>query len=250
MRLGYFGGSFDPPHRAHLLAAELARQQFSLDRVLLAPTGRQPFKTGGAQAPFADRLHMVGLLCEGHPGLEASAIDGPLPGGEPNYTVDTLRRLRASLPTSQLPISQLPAAPLVPSPASFPAKTPRANTLAADAPGYAFSAPAGTAVGPEIFAIVGADAFQGLRHWRDSAELLRLAQWIVISRPGFALETGSLHLTPAQQAAVHLLPGLDEQLSATELRRRLHAGQDCHTLLPPAVLAYLEAGNLYRGLCT
>ena len=220
MRVGYFGGSFDPPHRAHLLAAELARQRFSLQRVLLAPTGRQPLKTGGAEAPFPDRLRMVELLCEGHPGLEASAIDGPLPGGEPNYTVDTLRRLRASL-------------------ATLPESSPR------PAPGPAL--PTDAKAGPEIFVIVGADAFLGLRQWRGSAELLRLAPWVVISRPGFTLESESLHLAPAQRDAVHLLPELDDRLSATELRRRLHAGEDCRTLIPPGVLAYLEARNLYRN---
>lgn len=214
MRVGYFGGSFDPPHRAHLLAAELARQRFALDRVLLAPTGRQPLKTGGAQAPFADRLHMVELLCEGHPGLEASALDGPRPDGEPNYTVDTLRRLRLLLESS---------------PHSPPLAPPRAATA------------------PELFAIVGADAFLGLPNWRDPAELLRLAQWIVISRPGFALHTVTVGLTPAQRSAVHLLAGLHEPLSATELRHRLHAGQDCRTLIPPGVLSYLEAKDLYRG---
>ena len=219
MRVGYFGGSFDPPHRAHLLAAELARQRFSLERVLLAPTGRQPLKTGGAEAPFPDRLRMVELLCEGHPGLEASAIDGPLPDGEPNYTIDTLRRLRMAL-----------AAPPQPLPRPAPDRALPTDALS----------------GPEIFAIVGADAFLGLQQWRDSAQLLRLAQWVVISRPGFSLEGESLPLTPSQRAAVHVLPDLDDRLSATELRRRLHAGEDCRTLIPPGVLAYLEARNLYR----
>lgn len=213
MRIGYFGGSFDPPHRAHLLAAILAQGSFGLDHVLLAPTGRQPLKTAGAAAPFADRLRMVQLLCEGHPGLLASAIDGPHPDGEPNYTVDTLRALRASLHTS------LPG--------------PSLSQAGADTP-------------PELFAIVGADAFLGLPHWRDPAELLRLAQWVVISRPGFALDAEALHLTPTQRSAVHLLPGLRENLSATGLRRRLHDNEDCRTLIPPKVLAYLQAHNLYR----
>ena len=203
MRVGYFGGSFDPPHRAHLLAAELARRSFALDVVLLAPTGRQPLKSGGAQAPFPDRLRMVELLCGGHPGLEASAVDGPRLAGEPNYTIDTLRRLRSEL-------------------------------------GAAASG------APELFAIAGADAFLGLRQWREPDELLRLAQWIVISRPGFPLESESLRLTLEQRAAVHLLPGLDERVSATELRRRLHAGEDCRHLIPEDVLQYLEAQNLYR----
>ena len=97
MRVGYFGGSFDPPHRGHLAVALAARKRFALDVVLLAPTGRQPFKAEGAWAPYADRLRMTALLCGGHEGLEASEADGPMPDGSPNYTVDTLRRLRGGL---------------------------------------------------------------------------------------------------------------------------------------------------------
>lgn len=201
MRLGYFGGSFDPPHRAHLLAACLARDRFSLDHVLLAPTGRQPLKAQGAEAPFADRLRMVELLCAGETALQASALDGPRPDGEPNYTADTLRRLRASLATS--------------------------------------------ATTPEIFAIVGADAFLSMSHWREPEALFRLAQWIVISRPGFALDAAALLLSPAWQASVHLLPELAEPVSATSLRHRLRSGEDCRSLIPTAVLDYLKSRNLY-----
>jgi nicotinate-nucleotide adenylyltransferase len=98
MRVGLFGGSFDPPHLGHLAAAEQVRNQFALDRVLLAPAAIQPLKLGGSHASFADRLRMVELLCEGHPGIEASAIDGPRPDGSPNFTIDTIRRLRHELP--------------------------------------------------------------------------------------------------------------------------------------------------------
>ncbi len=224
MRLGLFGGSFDPPHRAHLQAAALARQHFALDRILLAPTGRQPLKSTGAHAPFPDRLRMTELLCAGQPGLEASAVDGPRPDGEPNYTVDTLRRLRASL--------------------SLPAQIPD-HSAPAQQPALQPASP--TASIPELFVIVGADAFLSMGQWRHPAELLRLAEWIVISRPGFAIESETLRLTPAERAAVHLLPGLHERLSATELRRRLGAGEDCRTLIPPAVLQYLEERHLYRG---
>ena len=98
MRVGYFGGSFDPPHRGHLAVACAARDRFALQRVLLAPTGRQPLKPDGLAAPFADRLHMTALLCAGEPDLEATDVDAPRPDGEANYTVDTLARFRDSLP--------------------------------------------------------------------------------------------------------------------------------------------------------
>ena len=98
MRVGLFGGSFDPPHRGHLAVADAVRDRFALDRVLLAPAAIQPLKPDGANASFAERLHMVELLCEGARGIEASTIDGPQSGGRPNYTIDTLRRLRPELP--------------------------------------------------------------------------------------------------------------------------------------------------------
>jgi nicotinate-nucleotide adenylyltransferase len=101
MRIGYFGGSFDPPHLGHLGVAIAAAESLSLDRVLFAPTGRQPLKTGGASATFHDRLAMVSILCEMQPPtsvprLEASSLDAPHEDGSPNYTVDTLSKLRAT----------------------------------------------------------------------------------------------------------------------------------------------------------
>lgn len=100
MRIGLFGGTFDPPHRGHLAVANAVRERFALDRVLLAPAAVQPLKPDGATASFADRLRMVELLCENQPGLDASAIDGPQPDGLPNYTIETLKRLRATLPAN------------------------------------------------------------------------------------------------------------------------------------------------------
>lgn len=100
MRIAFFGGSFDPPHIGHLHIARAAAQRLGLDRVLLAPTGRQPLKSRHG-APFAQRLRMVQLLVEGEKHLEASAIDAPVSdeaNSPPNYTVDTLARLRPELP--------------------------------------------------------------------------------------------------------------------------------------------------------
>lgn len=104
MRIGYFGGSFDPPHLGHLAVAQAAGAAFELDRVLLAPTGKQPLKPDGPTASFADRLSMVSLLCgvEGSPDqcdLEASALDAPREDATPNYTIDALRKLREEVGT-------------------------------------------------------------------------------------------------------------------------------------------------------
>ena len=102
MRLGYFGGSFDPPHCGHLTIALAAARQFALDCVWLAPTGRQPLKRQGAEASFADRFAMTQLLCAGDDRLLASEVDGPRPDGGPNYTVEALRQVRDEAPDAAL----------------------------------------------------------------------------------------------------------------------------------------------------
>jgi len=102
MRIGFFGGSFDPPHLGHLAVGRAAAAAFSLDSVLLAPTARQPLKPGGAIASFEDRLAMVSLLTELQPAaatpqFKASRLDAPLPDGSPNYTANTLSSLRNAI---------------------------------------------------------------------------------------------------------------------------------------------------------
>ena len=99
MRVALFGGTFDPPHLGHLHIALNAAERLHLDQILLAPTGRQPLKSHHP-APFADRLAMLQLLIDGQPHLTASTLDAPHPDGRPNYTADTLIRLRAELPST------------------------------------------------------------------------------------------------------------------------------------------------------
>jgi nicotinate-nucleotide adenylyltransferase len=204
MRIGFFGGSFDPPHLGHLAVGCAAADAFSLDHILFAPTAHQPLKPDGAVASFQDRLAMVSLLCELQPAntmprFESSSLDGPLPGTAPNYTVGTLTRLRETISSTD-----------------------------------------------RIFAIVGADAFLDLRRWRSPDRLLSLAEWIVVSRPGFSLQQlDALHLTPAQLQRIHLLEGVHEPASATSVRTLLRAGSACTGLLPASILHYIRAHHLY-----
>ena len=97
MRIAFFGGTFDPPHRGHLAIARAAGARLSLDQVLVAPVATQPLKGGSAHSSFADRLAMVRLAVANDPCLVASDLDAPRPDGKPNYTIDTLRRLRRQL---------------------------------------------------------------------------------------------------------------------------------------------------------
>ena len=198
MRIGYYGGTFDPPHRGHLAVALAAASAFSLDRVEIAPTGHQPLKSGAPHASFEQRLAMVRLLCSSSTLLHASTIDVPHPDGSPNYTIDVLRNLATS--------------------------------------------------GDEIFSIVGADSFLDLRRWREPVALLRIAQWIVVSRPGCSLDDLSpLGLTPAQRERVHLLTTLHIDLSATDIRAKLAHGDASNDALTPEVLRYIREHHLYQA---
>lgn len=97
-----------------------------------------------------------------------------------------------------------------------------------------------------LFILVGADSFLSLPHWRQPNLLLSLADWIVVSRPGLSLEDLSpLQLTPEQSSRIHILNSVHEDVSATDLRQRLHRGDPCTGLLPPAILPYIQSHHLY-----
>lgn len=97
-----------------------------------------------------------------------------------------------------------------------------------------------------LFNLVGADSFLSLPHWRDPIRLLALAEWIVVSRPGFSLDNlASLQLTPLQRNRIHLLETVHEDISATSLRQRLQTGDPCPDLLPAEVADYIQAHRLY-----
>jgi nicotinate-nucleotide adenylyltransferase len=100
VRIGILGGTFDPPHNGHLLAAGDAFESLALDRVLFIPAAVQPLKTGLDTAPAADRFAMVERLIDGDLRFTASAME--IERGGLSYTVDTLSALAATWPGSTL----------------------------------------------------------------------------------------------------------------------------------------------------
>jgi nicotinate-nucleotide adenylyltransferase len=95
VKLGIFGGTFDPPHVGHLILAEHAREQLQLDGVRFLPAGDPWRKSGRDLASAADRLAMTRLAVAGN---EAFGVDDREMTREgPTYTVDTLREMRAVL---------------------------------------------------------------------------------------------------------------------------------------------------------
>jgi nicotinate-nucleotide adenylyltransferase len=90
-RYGLFGGTFDPPHIAHLFIAQEALSRLGLERVYFVPTGLPPHKQGVRITSAAHRLAMLERAITGNPGFAISTVELERPG--PSYTVDTVARL-------------------------------------------------------------------------------------------------------------------------------------------------------------
>lgn len=100
MRIGIFGGTFDPPHTGHLLAASDAFEALSLDRLLWVPTAQQPLKIGSQGASAADRLAMVRHAIAEDRRFEVDAIETERAGL--SFTVDTLGTMAQRFPSDEL----------------------------------------------------------------------------------------------------------------------------------------------------
>jgi nicotinate-nucleotide adenylyltransferase len=205
------GGTFDPVHYAHLRLAEEAAEHLGLGKVRWIPSGT-PGHRGAPRTPARHRLEMVRLAVRDNPRFVVD--DTEALGETPRFTIDTLRRLRAELGA---------ALPLV--------------------------------------VIIGADQLHRLDTWRAWRELLDLAHFAVAERPGYALAPESLPAAVAAEwrqrgaatAALHASPGGRMvafqstllAISASDIRRRLAAGESVRYLLPPEVLAYIRTHRLY-----
>ena len=100
MRLGVFGGTFDPVHTGHLVAAETAREAAALDAVMFVPAGQPWLKDGEVAGANQDRMRMVELAIEGNGQFLASDMELHRPG--PTYSADTLEELLERRPGDEL----------------------------------------------------------------------------------------------------------------------------------------------------
>ena len=100
LRVGIFGGTFNPVHLGHLLLAETAREALSLDRVLFIPTRQPPHKPSKDLWPAPVRLTLIELAIRDHPAFVVSDIELQREG--PSYSIETVRALRRQLPQAKL----------------------------------------------------------------------------------------------------------------------------------------------------
>lgn len=100
MRIGLYGGTFDPVHLAHLVLAEQCREQLALDEVWFIPAASPPHKSGATITDTKHRVAMLELAIAGHPSFKLSRLELERTG--PSYTVETLREVRESHPDVEI----------------------------------------------------------------------------------------------------------------------------------------------------
>jgi nicotinate-nucleotide adenylyltransferase len=230
-RVAFFGGSFDPPHLGHLAVARAAREALGLDTVLFAPVGAQPLKAQGATASFEDRLAMTRLAIAGEPGFEISLADAPIASGGPNYTLETLEKLRAELGPDCTLFFLMGAD-------SFFGL--RHWHRAAKIP---FAAPLIVASRP-------GQRLDGVKAALPPGLTMEAADQPVAAPGGRTVREFVLRSREGDSTEFYLLPGLDIRISASEIRERLRAAagraEQARAWLPEPVAGYVQAQELYR----
>lgn len=201
-RILIFGGTFDPPHRAHVELPALVAQRLECDRIIYIPAARSPLKSDPPLSADAHRLAMLALAIANLEGAEISTIE--LERGGVSYFIDTLTELRRAL-----------------------------------------------GPGVEMRFLIGADQALEFRHWKDGQAILKLATPAIILRPPWTKQTlreALMREYEGEEAAQWLEWLVDVpllEISATDIRRRLAAGERVDDLLDPFVLGYIRTHRLY-----
>lgn len=197
MRLGIYGGSFDPVHNGHLALARACQRQAALDEVWFTPTAVQPLKQQGPHATDAERLAMLQLAVNSEPAWRICKLE--IERGGVSYTVDTLRQLNEELSEAVL------------------------------------------------FFLMGADAVADVPHWREPAEIFRLATPLVVRRAGEPEpDLAALKDVCAANKQPRLIEMPPVATSSTEIRRRAAVGEPLDDMVPASVAAYINAHDFYR----
>jgi len=196
-RIGVMGGTFDPIHHGHLVAASEVASQFQLEEVIFVPTGQPWQKAERDIAPAEDRYLMTVIATASNPRFTVSRVDIDRPG--PTYTIDTLRDLRAELAARGL-------------------------------------------TDPDLFFITGADALAKIMSWNRAEELLTMAHFVGVTRPGHRLDTPTG--LPPDRVSLLEIPAL--AISSTECRERIRQNRPIWYLVPDGIVQYISKRGLYR----
>ena len=100
MRIGIYGGTFDPVHHGHLILARQALEEFKLDRLIFVPAAESPFKLHNHTAPARDRLAMLRQAIKAEDRFEVDALE--IERGGVSYSIDTVKMFRSREPEAEL----------------------------------------------------------------------------------------------------------------------------------------------------
>lgn len=219
MRVGIFGGTFNPIHRGHLHIAEQVLRCLSLDRVVFVPSGEPPHKKGETLVQRGHRLEMVRLAVESHPRFEVSDVEVRRSG--PSYSVDTIRLLQEKWGAGAelFFILGIDAFLDVMNWKDPDILFTLCHFAVISRPGYAFA------------------DLKGLPPLRTVSPAL-LAALDMGERTSLEVPLGE-HRLYLQRVA-------PSPISATDLRRRIAESEDLRNLLPDAVASYIMGKQLYH----
>lgn len=201
LRIGIFGGSFNPIHNGHLTLARTVSDAVGLDRLIFIPAGFPPHKPRGRLADPEHRYAMACIAAAEDPRFEVSRLE--LDSTETSYTVTTMRAFRSLFKPEDA-----------------------------------------------LYFVMGADSLVDLVNWRSFPELATLCTFVAAARPGISRETLAEHLTVLEGthgARIRLVEMVPQPLSASDIRRRVAAGESIEGLTPTGVAAYIAAHGLYRS---
>ncbi|MBA4373564.1 MAG: nicotinic acid mononucleotide adenylyltransferase [Thermodesulfovibrio sp.] len=217
VKIGVFGGTFNPIHFGHLRAAEEAREAFGLDKVLFIPAGNPPLKPENITAA-AKRFEMAKIATEGNPAFEVLDIECSRPGK--SYIVETLEELAARYRGATLYFMLgIDAFLDIPNWCRPGQITSMVDFIILSRPGRYFK---DLQTSPYLDA--GADVLGYLDSGRCERETVNL-------------------LSGRKAVLLRIMP---YAISSTDIRRRLQAGQSTKYLLPEKVESFIISNGLYR----
>ena len=231
MRLGVFGGRFDPPHLGHLLASTHAVEQLSLDSLWFMPAAAPPHKPTVA-SPEA-RYAMLLLASVRHSKGVVSRLE--------------IDRASAQHASTQHASAQHPALPETATSATATSVTATSATPHLNDEGASYSIDTiehiqGAYPKAEVFLIGGSDAIASIESWHRAQDLIAKVHLVALPRADMSL--ASLNPTIRQRVCVLDMPRID--ISSTAIRERIRKQQSVHYLVPELVEDYLVKHHLYR----
>jgi len=223
-KIAFYGGSFDPLHNGHLTIARRLTELFAFDEFIFVPAFHAPHKKRKKPTSAFHRFSMLCLATESEPKSKVSIIELDAP--EKPFTFETQTKLKNDL------------------------------------------------IGAEIFFVIGADSWAEIDTWREWGKVLTLTNIIVVTRPDY--DIGFSHVTEeirhrivdlrkeelqitsyklretedqrpkTKDQKIYITDAVNLDVSATEIRRKIRAGEkDWRELVPPEIAKYIEKYELY-----